>query len=72
MRLLIITFLSKPNTNMRLLLFAQDPLNFPILFTFIILALGSIYFGYLTQELFIGGGSEIYFNSIYIHPTHIR
>lgn len=71
-RLLIITFQSKPNFNNRLTNMIHDPLDFPILFTFILLALGSIFFGYLTQELFIGGGTEIYMNSIFTHPSRIR
>ena len=79
-RLLIITFQSKPNFNNRfgpphrgvVTNMIHDPLDFPILFTFILLALGSIFFGYLTQELFIGGGTEIYMNSIFTHPSRIR
>jgi hypothetical protein len=50
----------------------NDPLDFPILFTFILLALGSIFFGYITQELFVGGGTEVYMNSIFTHPSRIR
>lgn len=71
-RLLIITFQSKPNFNNRLTNMISDPLDFPTLFTFILLALGSIFFGYLTQELFVGGGTEVYMNSIFTHPSRIR
>lgn len=37
----------------------------------IILAIFSIFFGYLTKDIFIGIGSDFFSdNSLYIHPTH--
>jgi len=37
----------------------------------IILALFSIYFGYITKDIFIGIGSGFFIdNSVYIHPSH--
>jgi len=71
-RLLILTFLSKPHFNNKLSSSIQDPLDFPTLFTFIILAMGSILFGYFAQELFVGGGTEVYMNSIFTHPNNFR
>ena len=42
-------------------------LNLPL----IILAIFSIYFGYLTRDIFIGLGSEFFIdNSLFIHPIH--
>jgi len=34
--------------------------------------MGSILFGYFAQELFVGGGTEIYMNSLFTHPNHFR
>jgi len=71
-RLLILTFLSKPHFNNKLSDSIHDPLDFPTMFTFIILAMGSIFFGYFANELFVGGGTEIYMNSIFTHPNNFR
>lgn len=71
-RLLIQTFLSKPHFNNKLSNYIKDPLDFPVQFTFIILAMGSILFGYFAQELFVGGGTEIYMNSLFTHPHNFR
>lgn len=71
-RLLIQTFLSKPHFNNKLSNYIKDPLDFPVQFTFIILAMGSILFGYFAQELFVGGGTEIYINSLFTHPQNFR
>lgn len=35
-----------------------------------ILALFSIFFGYLTKDIFIGIGSTLFNNSLFIHPDH--
>ena len=37
-----------------------------------ILALGSIFIGYLTKDMFIGLGSHFWNNAIYIHPKNIQ
>jgi len=71
-RLLILTFLSKPHFNNKLSDSIHDPLDFPTMFTFIVLAMGSILFGYFAQELFVGGGTEIYMNSLFTHPNNFR
>ncbi len=71
-RLLILTFLSKPHFNNRISDSIHDPLDFPTMFTFIVLAMGSILFGYFAQELFVGGGTEIYMNSLFTHPNNFR
>jgi NADH-ubiquinone oxidoreductase chain 5 len=71
-RLLILTFLSKPHFNNKLSDFIKDPLDFPTLVTLIILTLGAIFFGYLSNELFVGGGTEVYMNSIFTHPNNFR
>lgn len=71
-RLIIMTFISKPNFS-----FIQlkkniiiDP-NIFMLFPQMFLTLGSVFFGYITHEFFLGIGSNIYLNSIFIHPDNI-
>lgn len=34
--------------------------------------MGSILFGYFAHELFVGAGSDIYFNSLFTHPNRVR
>jgi len=37
----------------------------------VILAIFSIFFGYITKDIFIGLGSNFFIdNSLFIHPTH--
>ena len=74
-RLIILTFLSKPHFNNRLTYLnssLQDPLNFPVIFTFIVLTMGSILFGYFANELFVGAGSDIFMNTLFTHPDRVR
>lgn len=42
------------------------------MFTFSILAIGAIFFGYITNELFVGGGTEVFLDSTFTHPNHFR
>jgi NADH-ubiquinone oxidoreductase chain 5 len=71
-RLLILTFISKPHWNLSSILYIKDNLNLPNILPLIILNIGAIFFGYLTHELFLGIGSTFYLNNIFIHPDHIR
>ncbi len=70
-RLLILTFLSKPHYSLTIYSYIKDPEIFMGIPLFI-LSLGAIFFGYITHELFIGLGSEFYNNSIFIHPDNLR
>jgi len=38
----------------------------------VLLSLGSIFFGYIFKDLFIGIGSDFFSSSIYIHPKNIN
>ena len=72
-KLLYLTFLSNPNgpiVNYKQTKPAHEGnmfINMPL----IILAVFSIYFGYLTKDIFIGLGSGFFSdNSLFIHPLH--
>jgi NADH-ubiquinone oxidoreductase chain 5 len=72
-KVLYLTFLSNPNgpiVNYKQAHAAHDSdiyMSLPL----IILAVFSIFFGYITKDLFIGLGSDFFSdNSIYIHPKH--
>jgi NADH-ubiquinone oxidoreductase chain 5 len=64
-RLLYLTFLTKPNGFKSVLLNAEDS-SYQIVFSLILLSLPSIFFGYFAKDLFIGFGSDLWGNSIYI------
>ena len=71
-RQIILTFISKPNFPFSLLFnkIIVDPSLFmlsPLFFQ----TLGSAFFGYLFHELFLSFGSNIYSNSIFIHPNNL-
>jgi NADH-ubiquinone oxidoreductase chain 5 len=72
-KVLYLTFLAYPNGH--IIYYDKDSnnkdgdlfLNLPL----VILAIFSIYFGYITKDIFIGLGSNFFTdNSIFIHPIH--
>lgn len=69
-RLIYYTFLTKPNLSKSILeKYAHDApliMSIPLL----ILALGSIFIGYLMKDMMIGLGTDFWGNSIYTHPYH--
>lgn len=69
-KVIYLTFLAKPNGPVNYYKNAHEGdifLSLPL----VILALFSIYFGYLTKDIFIGLGSGFFTdNSIFIHPMH--
>lgn len=67
-RLLILTFLSKPHFSYSLLSKIHEP-NFQMLGPLLLLALGASFFGYLFQDTFLGIGSTI-FDTLFIHPKN--
>jgi len=70
-RLIYFTFLSETNAHKNVILHAHDaPLRMALPLG--ILALGSIFIGYLTKDMFIGLGSHFWNNAIYIHPQNIQ
>jgi NADH-ubiquinone oxidoreductase chain 5 len=69
-KILYLTFLTIPNTSFINYKHAQEGnifLNLPL----IILALFSIFFGFLTKDIFIGLGTDFFSdNSLFVHPNH--
>ncbi|RYE15522.1 MAG: hypothetical protein EOP34_02940 [Rickettsiales bacterium] len=69
-KVLYLTFLTNPNGPQSSYKLAHEGdiyMSLPL----IILAIFSIVFGYITKDLFIGLGSDIFSdNSIFIHPNH--
>jgi NADH-ubiquinone oxidoreductase chain 5 len=69
-KVLYLTFLTNPNGPVVNYKHAHEGdifMSFPL----IILAIFSIFFGYITKDIFIGLGSGFFAdNSIFIHPTH--
>ena len=69
-KVLYLTFLTNPNGP--LINYKQiDEGNMFINFSLIILAIFSIFFGYITKDVFIGLATGFFSdNSLYIHPSH--
>jgi NADH-ubiquinone oxidoreductase chain 5 len=69
-KVLYLTFLTNPNGSMTYYKHAHEGdlfLSLPL----VVLAVFSIFFGYITKDIFIGLGSSFFIdNSIFIHPTH--
>jgi NADH-ubiquinone oxidoreductase chain 5 len=69
-KVLYLTFLTNPNGPLINYKQAHEGDIFMSL-PLIILAIFSIFFGYITKDMFIGIGSNFFIdNSIYIHPSH--
>lgn len=70
MRLIYFTFLSNTNSNKTDLLHVHEaPL--PMAIPLFVLAIGSIFFGYITRDFSVGLGSSFWGNSIFILPEHM-
>jgi NADH-ubiquinone oxidoreductase chain 5 len=69
-RSLYLTFLGRPNGPKANYLSVHEP---PLVMALplAILALFSLFFGYVTQQLFVGPGSAIFGNALFQHPNHI-
>jgi len=69
-KVLYLTFLTNPNGPIVNYKHAHESDIFMSL-PLIILAIFSIFFGYITKDIFLGLGSSFFAdNSLYIHPTH--
>ncbi len=68
-RLLYLTFLSEPNGNRSLITNAHES-SWRIRLPLVILCFFSIFIGYLTQEIFIGFGTNFWQSSIFILPKN--
>jgi len=67
-RLLYLVFLSEPNGNRQTIFMAHEP-GAKMLIPLCILAVFSIFAGFLTKDLFIGFGSSFWNNSIFFLPS---
>jgi len=69
-KVLYLTFLGNPNgpiANYRIAHEGDIYMSLPL----VILAIFSIFFGYITKDMFIGIGTDFFVdNSIFIHPSH--
>jgi len=69
-KVLYLTFLTNPNGSLNYYKNAHESDIF-ISLPLVILAIFSIYFGYITKDIYIGLGSGFFIdNSIFIHPMH--
>ena len=69
-KVLYLTFISKPNGPFINYKLAHEG-NIFISYPLIILAVFSIFFGFITKDIFIGLGSDFFKdNSLFIHPLH--
>nr|AUN44939.1 NADH dehydrogenase subunit 5 [Cyclocybe aegerita] len=69
-RLISLVFLTTPNGPKVSYLNSHES-KLAVIIPLLILAIFSIYFGYIFSDLFIGIGSDFFKNSIFIHPNNI-
>jgi NADH-ubiquinone oxidoreductase chain 5 len=69
-RLISLVFLTKPNGQKESYLNSHES-NLFVIIPLLVLALFSIFFGYLFSDLFVGVGSDFFANSLFIHPNNI-
>ena len=70
-RLISITFITYPNANKNLYIKVHDA-PIIVIFSLIFLSILAIFFGYLTNDIFIGIGSDFLSNRIFIKPNNIN
>jgi NADH-ubiquinone oxidoreductase chain 5 len=69
-RLISLVFLTTPNGSKQTYLNSHES-NITVIIPLLILALFSIFFGYVFSDLFVGVGSDFFGNSLFIHPNNI-
>src|SRR6266478_6365539 len=69
-RLISLVFLTTPNGQKQSYLNSHES-NIAVIIPLLILALFSIFFGYVFSDLFVGVGSDFFGNSLFIHPNNI-
>jgi len=70
LRLLTLTFFGYPNSSYKTLKSIHE-VSFIIGMPLAILALFSIFFGYISRDIFVGIGSSFLGNSLFVHPDHL-
>jgi NADH-ubiquinone oxidoreductase chain 5 len=69
-RLISLVFLTKPNGS-RIVYLNSHEANLLVIIPLFILALFSLFFGYVFSDLFVGVGSDFFGNSLFIHPNNL-
>jgi NADH-ubiquinone oxidoreductase chain 5 len=69
-RLISLVFLTTPNGQKQSYLNSHES-KIAVIIPLLILALFSIFFGYIFSDLFVGVGSDFFGNSLFIHPNNI-
>jgi NADH-ubiquinone oxidoreductase chain 5 len=69
-RLISLVFLTTPNGSKQTYLNSHES-NITVIIPLLILALFSIFFGYVLSDLFVGVGSDFFGNSLFLHPNNI-
>jgi len=69
-RLISLVFLTTPNGPKNVYLNSHEA-NLSVIIPLFILALFSIFFGFIFSDLFVGVGSDFFGNSLFIHPKNI-
>ena len=69
-RLISLVFLTVPNGPKQSYLESHES-NLTVIIPLFILALFSIFFGFISSDLFVGMGSNFFGNALFIHPNNI-
>ncbi len=69
-RLISLVFLTVPNGPKNVYLNSHEA-NLAVIIPLFVLALFSIFFGFVFSDLFVGVGSDFFGNSLFIHPNNI-
>src|ERR1700727_413753 len=69
-RLISLVFLTVPNGSYTVYLNSHEA-NLLVIIPLLILALFSIFFGFVFSDLFVGVGNDFFGNSLFIHPKNI-
>jgi len=69
-RLISLVFLTVPNGSKSVYLNTHEA-NWLVIIPFFILAMFSIFFGYVFSDLFTGVGSDFFANSLFVNPNNI-
>jgi NADH-ubiquinone oxidoreductase chain 5 len=71
MRLLYLTFLSKPNI-FKSVIFSAKESSYQINFSLLVLTIPSIFIGFYAKDMFIGLGTNFWGNSIFVLPENMN
>jgi NADH-ubiquinone oxidoreductase chain 5 len=69
-RLISLVFLTTPNGPKQSYLNTHES-NLPVIIPLLVLAIFSVFFGFIFSDLFVGIGSDFFGNALFIHPNNI-